>query len=69
MGEGAIFVIVDFSFAISLIVATAVVTDLAKQIAREGKKVISLSVGEPDHAPPAEVIEATGIAAREGFTK
>ena len=36
---------------------------------RAGETVYSLCVGEPDYQPPAQVIAATGEAARLGLTK
>eukprot|EP01047_Picozoa_sp_COSAG01_P050636 COSAG01_NODE_5137_length_4461_cov_2.612016_5_plen_425_part_00 len=48
--------------------ATAAVTDLAIALRHEGRDVISLSVGEPDFAPPAPVIAATAAAAGAGHT-
>eukprot|EP01041_Mallomonas_annulata_P004197 gene4197-8348_t len=40
-----------------------------KALEKEGIKVYSLCVGEPDYDPPFEVIQATGEAAANGHTK
>ncbi len=38
---------------------TIEINTLALDMEREGRKVHSLCIGEPDYAPPSEVIEAT----------
>jgi aspartate aminotransferase len=48
---------------------TTAITDRATQLREEGRDVISLSVGEPDFATPAHVIEATKAALDAGATK
>jgi len=48
---------------------TVEISNLAGRLAREGKNVISLSVGEPDFAAPSPVREAVKNAADEGKTK
>jgi len=45
------------------------ITDRATQLREEGRDIISLSVGEPDFATPAHVIEAAKRALDEGQTK
>eukprot|EP00624_Nannochloropsis_granulata_P007118 evm.model.NODE_6442_length_21107_cov_24.898565.5 len=42
---------------------------MTKNMEARGEAVVSLCVGEPDFAPPAEVIEATIQAVREGHTR
>ena len=49
--------------------ATAAVTDKAIELRQQGKDIISLSVGEPDFAPPDAVVKATAAAATEGHTR
>ncbi|MGC4027895.1 MAG: pyridoxal phosphate-dependent aminotransferase [Steroidobacteraceae bacterium] len=49
--------------------ATLAVTARAAQMRREGKDVISMSVGEPDFDTPAHIGEAGIAAIREGFTR
>jgi len=49
--------------------ATVAISDLAIELKRQGKPVISLSVGEPDFSPPPEVMEAAHEALREGKVK
>jgi hypothetical protein len=49
--------------------ATAAVTDKAIELRQQGKDIISLSVGEPDFAPPDAVVRATGAAATDGHTR
>jgi aspartate aminotransferase len=39
---------------------------IAKELQKQGKKVIFLSAGEPDYPPPPEVIDATYNAMKEG---
>ena len=48
---------------------TVQVTDLAAALRREGKQVISLSVGEPDFVPAAPVMEAAHEALTQGLVK
>jgi aspartate aminotransferase len=49
--------------------ATLAATDKARELARQGKNIISLSVGEPDFDTPENVKEAAIKAIREGKTK
>ena len=49
--------------------ATMVITTKAAQLKREGKKVISLSAGEPDFDTPEHVKEAAIEAIKKGYTK
>jgi aspartate aminotransferase len=49
--------------------ATLAVTARAAQMRREGKDVISMSVGEPDFDTPDHIREAGIAAIREGFTR
>ena len=46
--------------------ATLRVSTMAKQLAREGKDVVDMSVGEPDFTTPEFIIEAAYKAMREG---
>ncbi len=46
--------------------ATLRVSSLAKKLAREGKDVVDMSVGEPDFATPKHIIEAAHKAMLEG---
>jgi len=48
---------------------TTAITDRATQLREAGADIISLSVGEPDFATPAHVIEAAKRALDEGQTK
>ena len=48
---------------------TVQVTDLPAALRREGKQVISLSVGEPDFVPAAPVMEAAHEALTKGLVK
>ena len=48
---------------------TTAMTDRATELREEGRDVISLSVGEPDFATPAHVIEAAKAALDAGDTK
>ncbi len=48
---------------------TLAMTARAAQLRREGKDVISLSVGEPDFDTPAHISEAGIAAIRSGFTR
>lgn len=48
---------------------TTAMTDRASALREEGRDVISLSVGEPDFATPAHVIEAAKAALDAGATK
>jgi aspartate aminotransferase len=48
---------------------TVAISNLAGELARQGKNVISLSVGEPDFDAPAPVLEAVKKAADQGKTK
>ena len=48
---------------------TTAMTDRATQLRGEGRDVISLSVGEPDFATPAHVVEAAKAALDAGETK
>ncbi len=41
----------------------------AKELEKQGKKVIHLEVGEPDFSPPRKVLEATKDAMYHGFTR
>lgn len=49
--------------------ATLAVNALAKELARAGRDIISLSVGEADFDTPAEIKEAAVRAIEDGFTK
>ena len=49
--------------------ATLAATDKARELARQGKDIISLSVGEPDFDTPDNVKEAAIKAIRSGKTK
>ena len=49
--------------------ATLAATDKARELARQGKNIISLSVGEPDFDTPENVKEAGIRAIRDGKTK
>ena len=49
--------------------ATLAATDKARELARQGKNIISLSVGEPDFDTPENVKEAAIKAIRDGKTK
>ena len=49
--------------------ATLAATDKARELARQGKNIISLSVGEPDFDTPENVKEAGIKAIRDGRTK
>jgi len=49
--------------------ATLAATDKARELARQGKNIISLSVGEPDFDTPENVKEAGIKAIRDGKTK
>jgi len=46
--------------------ATLRVSNMAKQLKREGKDVVDMSVGEPDFPTPAFIVEAAYKAMREG---
>merc|ERR1719453_191851 len=46
---------------------TVVVFSKVKQMQAQGKKVVSLCVGEPDFPPPAETLAATKSAVDEGI--
>ena len=48
--------------------ATLRISDLAAKLKREGKDVVSLSVGEPDFPTPQHIIEAAFTAMKNGFT-
>eukprot|EP00002_Diphylleia_rotans_P006763 TRINITY_DN1614_c0_g1_i1.p1 TRINITY_DN1614_c0_g1~~TRINITY_DN1614_c0_g1_i1.p1 ORF type:complete len:584 (+),score=123.88 TRINITY_DN1614_c0_g1_i1:74-1825(+) len=48
---------------------TVAVTSRAIQLQKEGKEIVTLSVGEPDIQPSTEVVEATVEAARSGKIK
>jgi aspartate aminotransferase len=48
---------------------TTAITDRATELREQGRDVISLSVGEPDFATPAHVIEAAKAALDGGATK
>ncbi len=48
---------------------TVEISNLAGELSRQGKDVISLSVGEPDFSAPAPVLEAIQSAAEQGKTK
>ncbi len=48
--------------------ATLRITDLASKLRREGKDVISLSVGEPDFPTPEHIVEAGYKAMANGLT-
>lgn len=48
---------------------TTAITDRAIQLRAEGRDVISLSVGEPDFATPAHVVQAAKDALDQGDTK
>src|SRR6516162_5572093 len=49
--------------------ATLAATDKARELARAGKNIVSLSVGEPDFDTPENVKEAGIKAIRDGKTK
>jgi aspartate aminotransferase len=49
--------------------ATLAATDKARELARQGKNIISLSVGEPDFDTPDNVKDAAIKAIRDGKTK
>ncbi|MEM1325182.1 MAG: pyridoxal phosphate-dependent aminotransferase [Bacteroidota bacterium] len=49
--------------------ATLKMTRLARELAAEGHKVISLSIGEPDFDTPKHIKDAAKKALDEGFTK
>src|SRR5665213_2089904 len=49
--------------------ATLAATDKARELARQGKDIISLSVGEPDFDTPDNIKEAGIKAIRDGKTK
>ena len=49
--------------------ATLAISSRAKEMLREGRKVINLSVGEPDFDTPSSIKEGAIQALREGFTK
>ena len=49
--------------------ATLAATDKARELARQGKNIISLSVGEPDFDTPENIKEAAIKAVRDGKTK
>ncbi|HEX4098498.1 MAG TPA: aminotransferase class I/II-fold pyridoxal phosphate-dependent enzyme, partial [Caulobacteraceae bacterium] len=49
--------------------ATLAATDKARELARQGKNIISLSVGEPDFDTPDNVKEAGIKAIQGGKTK
>ncbi|MEA3198987.1 MAG: aspartate aminotransferase [Thermoplasmata archaeon] len=48
---------------------TVKITDAVNKLRREGREVISFSVGEPDFPTPAPVVEAAQRALAEGHTK
>eukprot|EP00597_Dinobryon_sp_UTEXLB2267_P000029 CAMPEP_0170056804 /NCGR_PEP_ID=MMETSP0019_2-20121128/67_1 /TAXON_ID=98059 /ORGANISM="Dinobryon sp., Strain UTEXLB2267" /LENGTH=397 /DNA_ID=CAMNT_0010261391 /DNA_START=185 /DNA_END=1378 /DNA_ORIENTATION=+ len=48
---------------------TIEIHSITKKLEREGQKIYSLCVGEPDYQPPQEVIDATYAAAKQGLTK
>lgn len=48
---------------------TAAMTDRATELREQGRDIISLSVGEPDFATPAHVLEAAKVALDNGETK
>ncbi|MFX9193157.1 aspartate transaminase, partial [Acinetobacter baumannii] len=47
---------------------TTAMTDRAMELRAEGRDIISLSVGEPDFATPAHVLEAAKAALDAGDT-
>ena len=49
--------------------ATLAISTRAKEMLREGRKVVNLSVGEPDFDTPTFIKEVAIQALREGFTK
>ena len=49
--------------------ATLAATDKARELARAGKNIVSLSVGEPDFDTPENIKEAAVKAIRDGKTK
>ncbi|MBA7660210.1 Aspartate aminotransferase [subsurface metagenome] len=49
--------------------ATLAISTRAKEMLREGRKVVNLSVGEPDFDTPSFIKEAAIQALKEGFTK
>ncbi|MET1124517.1 MAG: pyridoxal phosphate-dependent aminotransferase [Archaeoglobaceae archaeon] len=46
--------------------ATLRISSMAKKLAKEGKDVVDMSVGEPDFVTPSHIIEAAERAMREG---
>ncbi|GLQ21823.1 pyridoxal phosphate-dependent aminotransferase [Algimonas porphyrae] len=48
--------------------ATMAVTQAARDLRAQGRDVISLSVGEPDFAPPQHILDAASQAMAEGHT-
>jgi aspartate aminotransferase len=49
--------------------ATIAITQLARDLRVEGRDVISLSIGEPDHPTPGNIVEAAHQAMLRGETK
>jgi aspartate aminotransferase len=49
--------------------ATIAITQLARDLRTEGRDVISLSIGEPDHPTPANIVSAAHKAMLRGETK
>jgi len=47
--------------------STLAMTKMARELAAQGHKVISLSVGEPDFKTPAHICEAAKKAIDDGF--
>ncbi len=48
--------------------ATIQISDLAAQLKREGKDIISFSLGEPDFRTPERIIEAAKLSLNRGET-
>ncbi|RLI73192.1 pyridoxal phosphate-dependent aminotransferase, partial [Archaeoglobales archaeon] len=46
--------------------ATLKISSLAKELAREGKDVVDMSVGEPDFVTPAYIMDAAVKAMKDG---
>lgn len=44
-------------------------SSLSAELAKQGKEVISLGIGEPDFETPRHIVEAAIMALREGFTR
>ena len=44
-------------------------SDMASQLAREGREIISFGIGQPDFPTPQHIVDAAVKALREGFTR